>query len=282
MKIIWFVKQSIILDFKFLKVSKWPLSKKIEFIFKKYIIFLKHLIKPFILGKDSEQLFGVIVFYGSRFGLADYQGILARHQKLIAVSQLKIKKKGIIIDIGANVGFFSKLIRDLYPDSSVYAIEPVPVIFDCLTRNFLGDKDIHFYNIAISQKTKRVTMKFNAERGEISKISKDGNIQVEARSLDDFIEDQKIKRIDLLKIDTEGFEELVLSGAHKALSITNYLFIEVTIKDNPHYTLSSLMSHLYSKDFNYNLLAFRNFGNTSEGEAPLLDCLMKNVGIKLI
>lgn len=267
----------MILDFKFFKVSKWPLSRKLEFVIKKYIILLKHLIKPFKLGKDSEQLFGGTVFYGSRFGFADYQGILARHQKLIVISQLKIKKKGVIVDVGANVGFFSKLIRDLYLDSSIYAIEPVPTIFDCLTKNFSGDKDIHFYNIAISQKTKRVTMKFNAERGEISKISKAGNIQIEAKSLDDFIEEQKIKRVDLLKIDTEGFEELVLSGAYKALSITNYLFIEVTLRDNPNYTLSSLMSHLYSKDFNFNLLAFRNFGDTSEGEAPLLDCLMKNI-----
>lgn len=277
MKIIWFVKQSIILDFKFFKVSKWSFSKKLEFILKKYVVLLKHLIKPFNLGKDSEQLFSETIFYGSRFGFADYQGILARHQKLIGISQLKIKKKGVIVDVGANVGFFSKLMRDLYPDSSIYAIEPVPIIFDCLTKNFSGDRDIHFYNIAISKKTKKVTMEFNAERGEISKISKNGNIQIEAKSLDGFIEEQKIKRIDLLKIDTEGFEELVLSGAYKTLSITNYLFIEVTLKDNPNYTLSSLMSYLYSKDFNFNLLAFRNFGDTSEGEAPLLDCLMKNI-----
>lgn len=277
MKIIWFVKQSIILDFKFFKVSKWSSSKKLEFIFRKYTVLFKHLIKPFKFGKDSGQLFGEAIFYGSRFGFADYQGILARHQNLISISNLKINKKGVFIDVGANVGFFSKLIRDLYPNSSVYAIEPVPVIFDCLTKNFSKDKVINLYNIAISEKTKKVVMEFNAERVETSKISKNGSIQIDAKSLDDFIEEQKIKRIDLLKIDTEGFEELVLSGAYKALSITNYLFIEVTIKDNANYTLSSLMSHLYSKDFNFNLLAFRNFGDTSEGKAPLLDCLMENI-----
>lgn len=277
MKIIWFIKQSIILDFKFFKVSKWSLGNKFEFLIKKYIILLKHLIKPFKLGKDSEKLFGETIFYASRFGFADYQGILARHQKLIAISQLKIKKKGIILDVGANVGFFSKLTRDLYPDSSIYSIEPVPVIFDCLTKNFLNDKNTHLYNIAIAQKTKKVTMEFNKERGEISKISQTGSIKISAKSLDDFIKEQKIKQIDLLKIDTEGFEELVLSGAYKTLSITNYLFIEVTIKNNPNYTISSLMSRLYSKDFNFNLLAFRNFGDTSEGEAPLLDCLMRNI-----
>lgn len=277
MKIFWFVGQSIILDYKFIRVSKWPFSRKIEFIFKKYIVLLKHLIKPFKLGKDSEQLFGETIFYGSRFGLADYQGILARHQKLISISKLKIKKKGIFIDVGANVGFVSKLLRDLYPDSLIYAVEPVPIIFDCLTKNFSGDKNIHFYNIAISQKTEKVIMEFNAEKGEISKISKTGNIQIEAKSFDDFIREQGIKKIDLLKIDTEGFEESVLSGAYKALSVTKYLFIEVTIKNNPNYTISSLMSHLYSKDFNFNLLAFRNFANTSEGEVPLLDCLMENI-----
>lgn len=277
MKIIWFVKQSIILDYKFLKVSQWSLHKKLEFLFKKYTILLKHFILPFKLGKDSGKLFDETLFYGSRFGFSDYQAILARHQKLLAISNLTIKRKSIVIDVGAHVGFFSKLIRDIYPDSSIYAIEPVPIIFNCLTKNFSADKNTRLYNIAISEKTKKVTMKFNAERTETSKISKSGNIPIDAKSLDDFIKEQKIKHIDLLKIDTEGFEELVLSGAYKALSITKYLFIEVTIKDNPHYTLSSLMSHLYSKDFNFNLLAFRNFGDTSEGKAPLLDCLMKNV-----
>lgn len=277
MKIFWFVKQSIVLDFKFLKVSQWILDKKVVFLFKKYSILLKHFFISFTPGKDSGYFFGQTLFYGSRFGFADYQAILARHQKLIAISHLNIKKKSVVVDVGAHVGFFSKLARDLYPHSLIYAIEPVPIIFYCLAKNFLEDKNVYLYNIAISDKTKKVTMKFNAERTETSKISKTGNIHIQAKSLDDFIKEQNIKRIDLLKIDTEGFEELVLSGAYKALSITKYLFIEVTIKDNPHYTLSSLMSHLYSKDFNYNLLAFRNFGDTSEGKVPLLDCLMKNV-----
>ena len=277
MKIIWFVKQSFILDYKFLKVSQWAPSKKVDFIFKKYLTLLKHFIRPFRLGKDSTQFYGEMLFYGSRFGFSDYQAILARHQKLIAISNLRTKKKGVIIDVGAHVGFFSKLMRELYPDSSIYAIEPVPVIFDCLTKNFSSDRNTYLYNIALSEKTKKITMKFNAERTETSKVSTTGNIHIQAKSLDDFIREQKIRRIDLLKIDTEGFEQLVLLGAHKALCITNYLFIEVTIKDNPNYTISSLMSHLYSKDFNYNLLAFRNFGDTSEGKVPLLDCLMENI-----
>lgn len=277
MKIIWFVKQSLILDFKFLQVSPWALPVKLEFLLKKYITLFKHLVVSFELGKDSIDFKKEKLFYGSRFGLADFQAILSRHQKLIVLSQLKIKKKGIILDVGAHVGFFSKLARDLYPQAFVYAFEPIPIIFKCLSNNFVNDKNIQLYNIAISNKSKKVVMKFNSDRTETSKISKSGNIHINAKSLDDFIKEQKIKEIDLLKIDTEGFEEIVLSGSSKTLSITKYLFIEVTIKDNPHYTLSSLMSHLYSKDFNFNLLAFRNFGDTSEGKAPLLDCLMENI-----
>lgn len=277
MKIVWFIKQSIILDYKFIKTSKWAPGKKISFLIKKYFLLFKHFMIPFTLGKDAGHFMDEDIYYGSRFGFADYQAILARHQKLMAISHLKIKKNGVIIDVGAHVGFFSKLVRDIYPQSSIHSIEPIPIIFSCLSKNFQNDQKTYLYNIAISDKTKKVMMKYFPDRTETSKITKNGNVTIQAKSLDDFIKEQKIKQIDLLKIDTEGFEELVLSGAYKALSITKYLFIEVTLKDNPNYTLSSLMSHLYSKDFNFNLLAFRNFGDTSEGKIPLVDCLLKNI-----
>src|SRR5947209_19373974 len=100
----FFAKYSIHLDLKFTTVSKWPIQKKFELIAKKYLILLKHFFVPFVLGKNSLNLFGRTVFYGTKFGISDYQGILAHHQKLIIGSNLKIPSKPTIVDIGASFG----------------------------------------------------------------------------------------------------------------------------------------------------------------------------------
>lgn len=50
MNIFWFIKQSIVLDFKFLEVSDWNILKKINFLILKYFLISKHFFKKFELG----------------------------------------------------------------------------------------------------------------------------------------------------------------------------------------------------------------------------------------
>lgn len=276
-RLIWFAKQSLVLDYKFFHVSKLSFFKKVEFVIKKYQILIYHAFKEFKLGKDFVNLSGQKLYYGNKFGIADYQGMLARHQKLLKIVNFKTSKEGVVVDVGANVGIFSKLIRNLYSKISIYSIEPVPDIFACLRKNFQQDLNTHIFNIALDSVKGKQKMLFSNQNSEISRIDRKGNITVNTETLDAFIKKNKITSIDLLKIDTEGFEDKVLLGAKEALSITRYLFIEVTLENNPNYTLASLMGLLNSEDYNFNLSAFRNFGDTSEGKAPILDCLMKNV-----
>lgn len=276
----WFIKQSLLLDYKFFRISKWNVSRKIEFIIKKYKSLFSNGFKKFELGKNSVNLQGKKIFYANKFGLSDYQGVLARHQNLLKIGGVKIGDKGVIIDIGANVGIFSMLSRDLYPQAIIYSIEPVVNTFECLKKNLANDSNIHIFNIALGNSKGKQRMSFSNQNSEISKIAVNGNVVVNIQSLDEFIRENNIKQIDLLKIDTEGFEHKVLLGAKNALAITRYIFIEITLENNSNYTLSSLMSLLYSKNYNFNLVSFRNFGDTSEGKAPILDCLLKNINLK--
>lgn len=276
-KIFWFIKQSLILDYKFIKVSRWSFARKIEFILKKYKTLLLYGFKKFELGKDFVVLSGEALYYGNKFGISDYQGVLARHQNLLQIANINIGKNGVVIDVGANVGFFSKLIRNIYPQASIYCVEPIASTFECLKKNFEKDKNTYLFNLAFGDKKGRQKMSFNDQRPEISQVDTSGNVIVSMKLLDDFAKEKNIKKIDLLKIDTEGFEDKVLLGAKEILAKTAYVFIEVTLENNTNYTLASLMSCLYSDSYNFNLVGFRNFGDTSEGKAPVLDCLLKNI-----
>lgn len=270
----WLASKSLQLDIKFLRVSPLALSRKGKFILLKYGLIVRHMVVGFELGRDSVRFNGEDIFYDSKYGLADFQSILTRHQNLINIARIDSVKT--VIDVGANVGFFSKLMRELYSSAKIYAVEPIPQTFECLRKNFIHDLNTKIFNIAISDRTGTTNMSFDAEDSVVSRIDEDGGIEVQTITLDQFILENKISTIDVLKIDTETFEAHVLRGSAHALAITKYLFIEITIQDNKNYTISSIMKLLSSGTYDYQLIGFRNYADVSEGEVPILDCLMIN------
>ncbi len=273
--ILWLIKRSIDLDLRLIKVSNWSNSRNAQFIFCKYFLLLKHLFAKFKFGKSSIHLFGEKIYYDSPYGLADYQSMLCRHQEWLKIGNVENSK--VIIDVGANFGFFSKMVRSLYPSSKIYAIEPVPAVYNLMSKNFNGDQNTMLFNFAVSNKKGRQRMIADEKDYLISKFSNNGNFNIDTNTLDNFIHEQKINDIDILKIDVETFENLVLLGAKQTLAKTKYLFLEITIKNNSNYTFSSLISLLYSKKYNFQLVAFRNYADVGDGEMTIMDCLFKNV-----
>lgn len=202
---------------------------------------------------------------------------MSRSQSLLKLAG--IKKVKTIIDIGANVGFFSMLCRNLYRNANIYAVEPVSQTFGCLKNNLSIHKKNKLYNLGISNHTGRAKIKFDENNSAISSIHKNGNIDIKITTLDNLVKKNKIKEIDILKIDTENYEYQVLKGAKKVLENTKYLFIEISLEKNSNYTLSSLMSLLYSKKYNFQLIAFRNFADVSYGKITVIDALLENINL---
>lgn len=282
----WLVKNSLILDFKFWKVSKWAVSKKIIFLLKKYylLFLLQTGMRDFSLGESFIELFGRKVFFDCRFGLGGYQRSLTTHQNMMDLAG--IREVTTVVDIGANIGQFSMLVRDKFPKAAIYAIEPVKKAFQALKSNFKGDDKTILINKAISNFCGSAKIAFDEDNSASSHlISKDIHgsqnetvEEIETQTLDSFVKEYNIDVIDILKVDVETFEKHVLEGAKKALEETHYLFLEITVKDNSNYTFSELVSLLYSKGhYNYQLKAFRNFLDKGEGEMPIADFLFENI-----
>ena len=170
LSLFWLIKNSLILDIKFWQVSKWSVSKKTVFLLKKYylLFLLQTGLRDFSLGKNCIELFGKKIFYDCRFGLGDYQSILTRHQNMINIADIKDTR--VVIDVGANVGFFSMLIRDRFPNVIIYAVEPVRQIFQALEANFKDDSKTILANKAISNFCGFVKIAFDAEDSACSHI----------------------------------------------------------------------------------------------------------------
>ena len=125
------------------------------------------------------------------------------------------------IDIGANLGYYTRPLADIVGnDGRVYAVEPVPVIFEVLKRNVAGRKNVTLLNYALGSEERTIEMANDsvAEAGYFGtgrNFVSDGELSGEAirftaemrRGSELFAE---LERVDFIKCDIEGYERVVI------------------------------------------------------------------------
>lgn len=130
-----------------------------------------------------------------------------------------LRPGAIVLDIGANVGFFSLLASKLVGISGhVYAFEPLPRNLYYLERHVrLNDAaNISVQSLAITSQTGRARFG-NGENASQTRLAADGEIAIDTSSLDDLIAAGRIPVPDFIKMDIEGAESDALRGASKLL-----------------------------------------------------------------
>ncbi len=151
---------------------------------------------------------------------------------LIKLASL-VKKDAVILDIGANIGFYCCALAKLLPQSKIYAIEAVGPTFKRLQHNIKinnFEKRVEAVHIALGDRAGTLKMHIDHE-GETSNavgehtmqecdkerfVSQGGYVQeTEMITLDHFASTKAITKCDLIKIDVEGAELLVFTGGTK-------------------------------------------------------------------
>ena len=131
----------------------------------------------------------------------------------------------IILDIGANIGCTAILFGEL--SKNVYAFEPSQTTFAFLEKNITraGLKNVFLHNMGLGAEPGEFTLTFapsNRSGGFVSNQTQASaghaveNIVI--RQLDEVVTSLDLPKIDFIKIDVEGFEGQVLSGAAQTLS----------------------------------------------------------------
>lgn len=124
----------------------------------------------------------------------------------------------VVFDVGANVGNWSKKLLEYNPNAEIHAFEPVPHTFELLESNTKEISNIRRNRLGLSTESGKLNFNYYPNSSYLSSafehdLGKEGQVlEVEVTSGDQYCEIHAIDQIDLLKIDTEGFESQVLMG----------------------------------------------------------------------
>ncbi len=125
------------------------------------------------------------------------------------------RERNVVIDLGAAYGLFSLYVYD--QAKVIYAIEPASSVFNTLESNIERYKltKIKPFKLAIAgSKGKRTLVGGSGPSKNYSLFFKKGNRKeiVPTMTLASFMKKNKIKRVDILKIDVEGAEEEIFAA----------------------------------------------------------------------
>jgi len=143
-----------------------------------------------------------------------------------------VKQKRVALDIGANVGLWS---RDLVKNfTEVIAFEPVAMFRECLARN-VSAKNLTVQPIALGNQEGMINMiitEGNTGHTHVDPNSVNGDTKITC------LDSLELPVVDYIKIDCEGFEYRVLQGAEQTIRRCCPV---VVIEQKPH--------DAYSKDY---------------------------------
>jgi FkbM family methyltransferase len=170
----------------------------------------------------------------------------------------------IIIDIGANIGDSIALIRSAQCNSFIYAIEGDKSYFRLLQKNvsqFFTNLSVH--NNFLGEFSKSIQSDLVALGGTLNIQHNPASANtLDVITLDDFVAENKIQNLKLIKIDTDGFDLMILRGGLKCIDTQKpVLFFEYDEKYLKQNNEDGLQTLLKLKDLGYEkAIYYDNFG----------------------
>lgn len=138
----------------------------------------------------------------------------------------RVLKPGMVcLDVGANIGEIAlHAARRVTPGGVVHAFEPAPHVLERLRENVKRnglEGTVRIWPVALSETTGKAQFSFaepaTCNQGMGSLVNRHNSvvgqeIEVETWSLDDFLREKQVGRVDIMKVDIQGAEWLLLKG----------------------------------------------------------------------
>jgi len=161
------------------------------------------------------------------------------------------KRSSTVFDIGANIGYFALLASLANEKSQVVAFEPSPRHFAWLQANLLLNTatNVAAVQAAVSSEDGSLKLHLTEDGATSSLISGFREqvvpIEVPSLSLDSYVAQNRIGRVDLIKIDVESGEPLVFEGMRTLLKNDQPILICEVLSSTEHFLNSFLSGYGY-------------------------------------
>jgi len=185
------------------------------------------------------------------------QEYLKKFSRKKVIRELVHEEKPVIFDVGAHKGESIQYFLNLYPNAKIHAFEPDPASYAELSKKYAKSSEIVLNNLALSSSVGQKTFyqntishtnslfRVNSESQDSISLQEakrneniDGyykgfnhSIEVGTSTLDQYCLQNELKNIDLLKLDTQGSEDEILSSGIEILQRTNVILTEICFFD---------------------------------------------------
>lgn len=148
-----------------------------------------------------------------------------------------------IFDVGANIGQTAEKLASCFPEARIFSFEPGEAAFARLQTVSQRLAAVSPWKLALGRESGAATLyqyHFDETNSLLPKasgaedfivdsshMSEAGTSSVHVTTIDEFCSENGIASIDLLKIDTQGYELEVLAGARRLMQSVPFIYVEV-------------------------------------------------------
>lgn len=191
----------------------------------------------------------------------------------------QLPKQPVVVDIGANAGFFAVQLLSKIHQAVIYAYEPMPANVQAfektVARNPRLKNSVHLFQMAVTGNQEAFVDLFT-ETADTSQVvasmiaafheNNTHRFTVPGITLNAIIDDNKLEKIDLLKVDCEGAEYDIFYNTKPALlQRVRRLVMEVHDIDTDKNNVQALNTYLQSLGFETHYSPINNFCYSLEG-----------------
>jgi len=184
------------------------------------IIYPRNLNLASVMGVYFDLVYPYLKKKGDKVSLLDF---FPQHEGIYERENIKLKNGDWVIDAGAYMGMFSIYASGkVGSEGRIFAFEPISEAQKLLRRNLElnGIKNVEVIPFALGEKKKELD--FSTPVGNLGNSSAvfdyKGKVEkVNQITLDEFMEENKISKIDFIKADVEGMERNLLAGAKNTI-----------------------------------------------------------------
>lgn len=186
----------------------------------------------------------------------------------------------VVVDGGAHLGDMVEKFGALLPQAEFHCFEPDPELGRTLSGKYAGNRNVHVVQAALGEKSGKASFNINASRPTNSLLDASDDLQpdlkklcdrvrqvdVEVTTIDQYCASRSLERVDVIKLDLQGYDYLALKGAGRTLETARVVLVEVLFREfyKGCHLFPDTLAFMLEKGFELHTLCGLHYGEYDE------------------